>query len=400
MNGNKGFIVCKQKHYMCRLQMSTGMTDLPADFDTFSESHRENFLRVRELSHEKPIVGTFCTFVPRELIRAAGAVPISLCGGTDATIPAAEADLPINFCPLVKSSYGSLLGGRCSYSHFAKLIVGETTCDGKKKMFEYISEEVPVHVIHLPQMINEDGIALLTIEFRKFAKRLEESFGVIITDEMVHDQIRVLNAERRALADVYHLAREDPPRVSGRELFDMFNSSTTSFDSDEKLTELHRLKETYTARPIPVRHPKRILLTGSPVTKATVKVIDAIESAGGTVVYLEGCIGSRATELLVDEENPDVYDALAHKYIRIPCSCMTPNTARLGIIGEKIDEYQVDGVVDMGLVACHTFNAESTKLREYVSEVKKTPFMHLETDYSCADTGQLSTRLSAFLEML
>jgi benzoyl-CoA reductase/2-hydroxyglutaryl-CoA dehydratase subunit BcrC/BadD/HgdB len=73
----------------------------------------------------------------------------------------------------------------------------------------------------------------------------------------------------------------------------------------------------------------------------------------------------------VDEENPDVYDALARKYIRIPCSCMTPNTARLEIIGEKIDEYRVDGVVDMGLVACHTFNAESTKLRGYVSGVKK-----------------------------
>lgn len=380
--------------------MSTAMNDLPADFDAFSEQHRKNFLRVRALSRENPIVGTFCTFVPRELIRAAGAVPVSLCGGTDTTIPAAETDLPVNFCPLVKSSYGSLRSGRCSYAHFAKLIVGETTCDGKKKMFEYISEEIPVHVIHLPQTIDEDSIALLTIEFRKFAKRLEEIFGAVITDEMVRDQIRALNAERRALADVYHLAREDPPRISGRELFEMFNSVTSSCEPAGKLAELQNLKETYTARPVPMRHLKRILLTGSPVTKATVKVIDAIEAAGGTVVYLEGCIGSRAAELLVDEENPDVYDALARKYIRIPCSCMTPNTARLEIIGKKIDEYRVDGVVDMGLVACHTFNAESTKLRGYVSGVKKTPFMHLETDYSCADTGQISTRLSAFLEML
>lgn len=380
--------------------MSTAMNDLPADFDTFSEQHRKNFLRVRALSRENPIVGTFCTFVPRELIRAAGAVPVSLCGGTDTTIPAAETDLPVNFCPLVKSSYGSLRSDRCPYAHFAKLIVGETTCDGKKKMFEYISEEIPVHVIHLPQTIDEDSIALLTIEFRKFAKRLEEIFGAVITDEMVRDQIRAQNAERLALADVYHLAREDPPRISGRELFEMFNSVTSSCEPAGKLAELQNLKETYTARPVPMRHLKRILLTGSPVTKATVKVIDAIEAAGGTVVYLEGCIGSRAAELLVDEENPDVYDALARKYIRIPCSCMTPNTARLEIIGKKIDEYRVDGVVDMGLVACHTFNAESTKLRGYVSGMKKTPFMHLETDYSCADTGQISTRLSAFLEML
>ena len=380
--------------------MSTTMTDLPPAFPTFSKAHQKSFLKVREVSREKPIVGTFCTFVPRELIYAAGAVPVSLCGGTDTTIPAAEADLPVNFCPLVKSSYGSLRGGRCSYSHFAKLIVGETTCDGKKKMFEYISRDMPVHVIHLPQMTDEDSISFLKTEFKKFVKRLEDTFGTVITDTMVQEEIRTLNAERRALADVYHLAKEHPPRLFGRELFEMFNSSATSLDRTEKLAGLRKLKETYTGRPVSDRHLKRILLTGSPVTKATVKVIDAIESAGGSVVYLEGCIGSRATELLVDEENPDVYDALARKYIRIPCSCMTPNTARLDGIGEKIDEYRIDGVVDMGLVACHTFNAESTKLREYVSGVKKTPFIHVETDYSRADTGQLSTRLSAFLEML
>ena len=113
--------------------MSTAMNDLPADFDTFSEQHRKNFLRVRALSRENHIVGTFCTFVPRELIRAAGAVPVSLCGGTDTTIPAAETDLPVNFCPLVKSSYGSLRSGRLLLLAFCKTYRGRNNLRRQEK---------------------------------------------------------------------------------------------------------------------------------------------------------------------------------------------------------------------------------------------------------------------------
>ncbi len=380
--------------------MSTVMYDLPPDFDNFSDSRKSAFLQVQMVAERQPIVGTFCTFVPRELILAAGAAPISLCSGNDETIAAAEADLPINFCPLVKSSYGFAKTGKCPHFHFARLIVGETTCDGKKKMFEYMSRDKPVHVIHLPQMNDEESIAFLAHEFRKFSKKLEEIFAVKITDEMVRQQIFQVNEERRALQGVYRLTKSDPPLLSGKELFAMFSAFSTSVGHEAKLAFVRSLQEQYTARPVSNKHPKRILLTGSPVTKATVKVIEAIEAAGGSVVYIEGCIGSRPNELLVDETNPDVYDALARKYIQIECSCMTPNDGRLKTIGEKIDEYRVDGVVDMGLVACHTFNCESTKLRGYVTKTKATPCIHVETDYSQADFGQLSTRLSAFLEML
>ncbi|MDR3102501.1 MAG: 2-hydroxyacyl-CoA dehydratase family protein [Methanocalculaceae archaeon] len=373
---------------------------MPPDFENFPEARKASFLKVRDLSRKHPIVGAYCTFVPCELIRAAGAVQISLCSGSDETIPAAETDLPVNFCPLVKSSYGFAKTNKCPYFHFSNLIVGETTCDGKKKMFEYLTKIKPVHVIHLPQTTDEGSIALLKTEFKKFAKQLEQTFGTTLTVDSIREQIRAVNMERLALQDVCQLAKSNPPKLSGKELFAMFNSYSTTFMHEEKLATLKNLHEAYTNRPAPDTHQKRILITGSPLTAATTKVIDDIEAAGGSVVYIEGCIGSRPNELLVDEENSDVYDALARKYIRIPCSCMTPNTERLETIGKKIEEYCVDGVVDMVLFACHTFNAESTKLREYVTIIKETPFIHIETDYSQADIGQISTRLSAFLEML
>jgi len=89
----------------------------------------------------RPVVGILCEFTPRELILAAGAVPVCLCGGSAATIPAAEEYLPANLCPLIKSTFGYLVLKKNPFLEWADLVVAETTCDGKKKMFEllYIS---------------------------------------------------------------------------------------------------------------------------------------------------------------------------------------------------------------------------------------------------------------------
>src|SRR5574337_1376784 len=54
----------------------------------------------------RPVVGTFCVYVPEELVLAAGGVCIGLCGGSQGSIPDAEKVLPRNICPLIKSAYG------------------------------------------------------------------------------------------------------------------------------------------------------------------------------------------------------------------------------------------------------------------------------------------------------
>ena len=144
----------------------------------------------------------------------------------------------------------------------------------------------------------------------------------------------------------------------------------------------------------------RILLTGCPVGGASEKVIKAIEENGGVVVTYENCSGAKSIDKLVDEENPDVYDALARRYIDIGCSVMTPNPNRLELLDRLIDEYKVDGVVEMTLQACHTYNVETLGIRRFVNEKKGIPYINVETDYSQADIGQLNTRITAFLEML
>lgn len=126
----------------------------------------------------------------------------------------------------------------------------------------------------------------------------------------------------------------------------------------------------------------------------------AIEDHGGRVVFYENCMGAKAIEDLVDEENPDVFEALTEKYLKIGCSCMSPNPHRFKMLDSSIDDYQVDAVVEVVLQACHTYAIESTSVKSFVNKEKNIPYISLETDYSTSDIGQLNTRMAAFIEML
>ena len=117
------------------------MNNLPKDFEIFSDARRQGFLKAKEIKDRgENMVGVFCTYTPKEVIYAAGAHPVSLCASNDETIPEAEKHLPKNLCPLIKASYGFALTDKCPYMYFSDLVVGETTCDGKKKMYELLGK--------------------------------------------------------------------------------------------------------------------------------------------------------------------------------------------------------------------------------------------------------------------
>lgn len=376
-------------------------TNLPAIFDTFAEARRNGFLKVKELKDKNiPVVGTFCTFVPEEIIMAAGAVPVSLCSMTDETIAEAEKDLPRNLCPLIKSSYGFGKTDKCPYFYFSDIVVGETTCDGKKKMYELMQEFKPVHIMQLPNScLGDDNINYWKNEIKKFKEKLCNFFGVAITEEAIKNAISLRNRQRVALKGIYELGKLNPVPLSGMEIYKTLSGSLFAFDKEQNISDLEKLKTTIIDRKDESNHgKKRILFTGCPIGAATEKVITAIEQNGGTIVYFDNCTTSKALEKLVDEKR-DVYDALAEKYISIGCSCMSPNTNREEVIKRAIAEYQVDGVVDMILQACHTYSVESASIKK-LSNACGVPYIAIETDYSQSDTAQLNTRLAAFVEMI
>ena len=361
--------------------------ELPEIFEEFAEQRKNSFLAIKEVKEKEiPVVGVFCTYLPREIPNAMGAAVVGLCSVSDETIPDAEKDLPRNLCPLIKSSYGFAKTDKCPFFYFSDLVVGETTCDGKKKMYEMLADFKPVHVVELPNCQTEDGIQLYKKELLRFKKVLEDKFETTITDEAVLHQIKLRNGINKALRRLQYVMANDPAPVNGLDVINTVYGSGFDINTEGLEDRINavtdKIEKEYTEGKNIGEKP-RILVTGSPSGGAALKVIRAIEDNGGVVVCFENCTGMKPLAM-VDEDNPDVYDALARKYLNIGCSCMSPNKNRLDLLDELIDDFQVDGVVDLVLQACHTYNVETALVKKLVKDKKGIPYTVVETDYSQA----------------
>ena len=379
---------------------------LPANFESYPEMRKKGFLRMKELKDSgKKVVGMFCSFVPTELVLAAGLIPVGLCSFSEEAIPAAEAHLPKNLCPLIKSSYGFALTDTCPYFYFSDLVVGETTCDGKKKMFELMNEIKPTYVMQLPHSRGEDAFRFWKDQIIACKEKLEEFFGVTITEEAIREAIRAKNHEREVMKRYLELGKLDPAPMTGYEMGTRLDAGSFSFD----LAQRCRIVEERTAEVLaeweatkkgqPSTRP-RLLVTGCPNAGVREKVIKAVEDMGADIVAFDTCGGLRNMVDPVDESNPDVYEALADKYLHINCSVMSPNDNRLEFMEKMIDEFHVDGVIEIILQSCHTYNVESNFVKRMVTEKKGLAYMAVETDFSQSDKGQINTRLAAFLETI
>ncbi len=375
---------------------------LPKNFETFNEARKKSFMALYNAKKQgKKIIGTFCSYTPLEIIYAAGAISVGLCGKSEQGITEAEAYLPKTLCPLIKASYGMALSEQCPFFYFSDGILAETTCDGKKKMYELMSYLKPVHVMNLPQG-REQALALdsWTEEVKQAVKFLEKLLDVTVTEEKLHDAIVYRNKLRRAILDLYEVAKLKPSPITGYELSTVAESADFHFTDDDLIAKIQNITRDFRQR---IREDKadrpRVLITGCPNAGVRDKIIKRLEELGADYVCADNCAGPRTQKFMVDE-NSEPYRAIAERYLKINCSVMTPNTTRFDDIKELIREYQVDGVIEIVLHGCHTFAVEAYTTMKIVQNDLEMPYMRLDTDFSQSDIGQIETRLGAFIEMM
>ena len=354
----------------------------------------------------KKVFGTFCIYVPDELIFAANAIATGLCGGSQFWVPGGEKVLPTNTCPLIKASVGARLDRTCPFFRIADMYIGETTCDGKKKAWEILGEDVPVHVMDLPQMKREKDIKAWADEIRDLKKVIEDFTGNKVTAESLNESIKLINNKRKALSRLYECRKADKVPISGRDA--LVISQIAFYDDPARFTQMtnklcdeleQRIKDGVS---VVKEGTKRIMLTGTPLAVPNWKLHNIIETSGAVVVCEEMCTGTRYFENLVDETKTTVdeqIDALANRYMGINCACFTPNTARIDDIIRLAKEYKVDGVIDVNLKFCSLYDVEGYKVERALKEAG-IPVMGIETDYTDSDAEQLRTRIGAFIEMI
>ncbi|MCD6293475.1 MAG: 2-hydroxyacyl-CoA dehydratase [Deltaproteobacteria bacterium] len=368
-------------------------------------------LRIKELMDEKAagrkVIGSFCVFVPEEIVRATDATLVGLCTGADFATDEVETLLPRNTCALIKSAFGFKLGKACPYLESADMIVGENTCDGKKKSYEIFNELVPnLYVMDLPQVKSVEGRALLKAEYLRFKEAVEQLTGVTIDAERLKSGIEIVNNKRKAIHRLTGLRKADPVPISG---LDALLANQISFYDDpvrftesvnkmcDELEQRIEKKEGVFSEKTP-----RILISGCPMAVPNWKLPWIIETSGAVIVGEESCVGERGARNLTDDSRDTVeelMEAIVDRYFQVDCAIFTPNPDRLEHIVEMARHYKADGVIHYGLQFCQPYLMEAMPVEKALEE-KNIPTLRIDTDYSMEDVGQLKTRVEAFIELI
>ncbi len=368
-------------------------------------------LRIKELMDAKAqgriVVGSYCVFVPEEIILAVNGISVGLCAGAEFNFAGAEQVLPRTLCPLIKSAFGFKMGKVCPYIEASDIVVGENTCDGKKKSYEVLAPMVrDLYVIDLPQMKSETGKQLLKAEYRKFFEKLESVSGIKITAEKLRNGIRITNAKRMAVKRLARIRSADPEPISGLDA--LLVNQIFFFDDPERFTaSVNKLCDELEERVnrgegVAPKGTPRVLISGCPMAVPNWKVPMIIETSDAVIVGEESCIGERGSQWLTAEEGHTVETLLDHiteRYFRIDCAVFTPNQTREEHIREMFKNSAAQGVIHYSLQSCQPYIIESNAVEKSLENVG-IPTMRLETDYSQEDVGQLKTRVEAFIERL
>jgi benzoyl-CoA reductase/2-hydroxyglutaryl-CoA dehydratase subunit BcrC/BadD/HgdB len=368
-------------------------------------------LRIQELMEARrqgrKVVGGFCAFVPEEIVLALDGVLVGLCAGAEFATPEAEKLLPRNTCALIKGFFGFALARVCPYLAASDLVVGENTCDGKKKSYEIFQDLVPrLHVMDLPQTKSTEGRALLKAEFARFAACLEELTGRKLTADALRQGIATVNAKRAAMHRLARLRGADPAPISG--LDGLLVNQVFFYDDPARFTgsvnaigdELEqRIAQ---GRGVTPKGTPRILLSGCPMAVPNWKLPAIIERSGAVIVGEESCVGERGTQTLTADTGrtvDELMDAIVDRYLTIDCAIFTPNPSRVEHVLSMVRQTGAHGVIHYGLQFCSPYLIEAGPVERRL-EQEGVPTLRIETDYSQEDVGQIQTRVEAFIERL
>jgi benzoyl-CoA reductase/2-hydroxyglutaryl-CoA dehydratase subunit BcrC/BadD/HgdB len=346
----------------------------------------------------QPKIGWLCACVPEEIILAAGLLPMRLSGAGE-TAAVADSYIYSNLCPYVKSILALGLKGKTD--QLGGLVFARS-CDGMNRMCDVWRSYVDTHFVYMlevPKNRDEASVEYFAIQLRKLARALEQEFGKEITPASLNQAIKTTNQVRRQMQRIYRMQRKLPLPLSGSEVFRL---GLEEMQADKK-PFIARSKKYYSdAKSATGSHGKagktRILITGNVIDRTD--LFHIIEAAGADVVAADVCTALRYFEHPIDEDTDDLYLALAHRYLGKPrCPRITGLNERLAEVKELVKTYAADGVVYTSVKFCDQHLADAPYFVEKLKD-EGVAVLFLENDYTWGNTGQLRTRVEAFIEML
>jgi benzoyl-CoA reductase/2-hydroxyglutaryl-CoA dehydratase subunit BcrC/BadD/HgdB len=345
------------------------------------------------------VVGTSCSNIPEEVLHAAGLLPMRLRAPGIKETGIADSHLHRINCTYTRSVLEFLLRGELDF--FDGFIV-TNTCDHHLRLVGEFEDKSDIPFFHYFQMyhtLGEGAREWLLLEMEKMIGYIEESFGIKISEKDLRQTISVYNRTRRLMARLNELRKNDPPPLSGAEYLRIvltgMSTPRESFNDrlEALLPELEERQSGEAGQP-------RLLVIGGACDSPD--FIDFIESKGASIVADGLCFGLRHYQGIIDEEAEDPLSAIADRYLgRVPCPSIIDGFDHgYAILRDIISQWGVQGVVSARLKFCDHWAGGCKMLKDAMKQDSGLPMLDLEREYSTTESGQISTRVQAFLELL
>ena len=355
---------------------------------------------ILEHKHQgKKVFGWLCTYVPEEIIHAAGALPIRITGySKEMELEDGTAYLYINSCSFSRSCLQ--LGLKGEYD-FLDGVAGGSTCDGARRLFDLWRNYIDTpfyHVLTVPRKYTQSAHDLYHSQVLQFKVHLEEFMGIQITDESLYQSIGVYNESRALLKRLYELRKLENPPITGTETMEVLNAC---FRMPKELFNewLRNLLDELQGSDNASKSRARLMLVGSAITNP--ELIESIEELGGLIVTDELCTGTRYwSDPVVLDKNSTPVEAISRRYLNnFPCARMFPSDERFNRILDLARDFRVDGVISQIIRYCVPYAHDLPLLTEKLKD-NGIPTLALDVEYGTSGSGQIRTRVQAFLEML
>jgi benzoyl-CoA reductase/2-hydroxyglutaryl-CoA dehydratase subunit BcrC/BadD/HgdB len=384
-------------------------------FDQISDFYGQREKEIREFKAKGGhVIGYGCMMAPVELILAAGAIPIRIDSGFYTPSKIGDRVVPVEVCPVVRSMVGLTMAELHPFFNLCDVVISPNTCDGKTKVFEILSDAFPIWEMNVPRTKDTPQARAYWLEqIKEVKEKLEKLTGKIVNKNTMRSAIATTLKATEASRRLQDIRKNSPSVITGRDA--MLVEQMTFFDDISRWTEKtnllcdeleQKLKENLTVAP---QDTPRILLTGSPMIWPDCwKIPNLIEEAkpAGLIVADELCSGDRVffDPVGVDEgSKDDLLKAIAERYI-LPCTCPCftsekGNQDRIDKLQTLVKDYKISGVIYHVIRGCHLYAMEYMRLKRLFDK-ENIPIYYLDTEYSREDSGQMKTRIEAFIEML
>ncbi|HPI91547.1 MAG TPA: 2-hydroxyacyl-CoA dehydratase family protein [Deltaproteobacteria bacterium] len=340
-----------------------------------------------------PVVGYACSYVPVEIVMAAGFLPVRLV--PDARKTGSDGYLHPNTCPYVKGLLAD--AGEGSYSGMDAVILANS-CDAMRRLHDlwdaYVKEPTALF-LDVPRKKDRDSVALFASGLRNLYEHLSGlGGGRGVSPEGLNASIRQVNSVRSAYRDLFHAQRDPDKPVRGSVAFSLIQDGALLDPPGfrDRVSRLIRDGKTRCSK-----GGKRIFLAGNALNSP--ELIAVIEAAGVAVVGIDTCFGLRNVQMDVEEDTPDPFVAIARRYLcRHACPRMTGLGEQVDSLVAMAKDVGADGVVLSKVKFCDGLTYNIPAFQAALTDAGMGCLV-LENDCGWSDIEKVRIKVETFLEM-